>query len=143
MALTRRIYLDPDLVAQRASEFPLIRNILGDRVEAVINGKTRAGCDYAHAIVDDHSRLAYVELHADERAATVTVWVPKIRFRGSEFAGGESDRFGTRCFVRAREATKGNGVSSASLLRHRICVRPRIHPAWIGERPPARGAIEF
>ena len=30
------------------------------------------GYDYVHAIVDDHSRLAYVELHADEKAATVT-----------------------------------------------------------------------
>ncbi|OYV66451.1 MAG: hypothetical protein B7Z74_11095 [Deltaproteobacteria bacterium 21-66-5] len=30
------------------------------------------GYQYAHAIVDDHSRLAYVELHDDERAATVT-----------------------------------------------------------------------
>src|SRR6266496_2927320 len=28
------------------------------------------GYDFAHAIVDDHSRLAYVELHRDERAAT-------------------------------------------------------------------------
>ena len=34
--------------------------------------ETRVGYDYAHAIVDDHSRLAYVELHRDERAATVT-----------------------------------------------------------------------
>src|SRR5262245_533019 len=28
------------------------------------------GVDYAHAIVDDHSRLAYAEIHPDERAAT-------------------------------------------------------------------------
>ena len=34
--------------------------------------ETPAGYDYAHAIVDDHSRHAYVELHDDERAATVT-----------------------------------------------------------------------
>ena len=34
--------------------------------------ETRVGYDYAHAIVDDHSRLAYVELHDDEKAATVT-----------------------------------------------------------------------
>jgi transposase InsO family protein len=33
---------------------------------------TRVGYDYAHAVVDDHSRLAYVELHDDEKAATVT-----------------------------------------------------------------------
>jgi hypothetical protein len=34
--------------------------------------QTRVGYDYAHAIVDDHSRLAYVELHGKEKAATVT-----------------------------------------------------------------------
>ena len=34
--------------------------------------ETRVGSDYAHAIVDDHTRLAYVELHDDEKAATVT-----------------------------------------------------------------------
>jgi transposase InsO family protein len=36
-----------------------------------------AGNDFAHAIVDDHSRLAYVELHDDEQAATVTGFVER------------------------------------------------------------------
>ena len=36
-----------------------------------------AGYSYAHAIIDDHSRLAYVELHADERAATVTAFTER------------------------------------------------------------------
>jgi transposase InsO family protein len=35
------------------------------------------GYDFAHAIVDDHSRLAYVELQRDERAATVTGFVER------------------------------------------------------------------
>jgi len=39
--------------------------------------KTRVGYDYAHAIVDDHSRLAFVELHDDEKAATVTGFVER------------------------------------------------------------------
>jgi transposase InsO family protein len=39
--------------------------------------ETRVGSDYAHAIVDDHSRLAYVELHDDEKAATVTGFVER------------------------------------------------------------------
>jgi transposase InsO family protein len=34
--------------------------------------ETRVGYDFAHAIVDDYSRLAYVELHDDELAQTVT-----------------------------------------------------------------------
>jgi transposase InsO family protein len=38
---------------------------------------TRVGYDYAHAIIDDHSRLAYVELHDDQRAATVTGFVER------------------------------------------------------------------
>jgi transposase InsO family protein len=38
---------------------------------------TRVGYDFAHAIVDDHSRLAYVELHSDERAQTVTEFVSR------------------------------------------------------------------
>ena len=39
--------------------------------------ETRVGYDYAHALVDDHSRLAYVELHDDEKAATVTGFVER------------------------------------------------------------------
>ncbi|MBA2360126.1 MAG: IS481 family transposase, partial [Actinobacteria bacterium] len=38
---------------------------------------TRVGYDFAHAIVDDHSRLAYVELLDDERAASVTGFVER------------------------------------------------------------------
>lgn len=33
--------------------------------------KARIGYDYVHSLVDDHSRLAYSEIHADERADTV------------------------------------------------------------------------
>src|SRR5213594_870262 len=49
--------------------------VTGDRSQLSrhwMRPETRVGCDYAHAIVDDHSRLAYVELHGDERAQTVT-----------------------------------------------------------------------
>jgi transposase InsO family protein len=49
--------------------------VTGDRSQRSRNWmrpETRVGYDYAHAIVDDHSRLAYVELHGDETAATVT-----------------------------------------------------------------------
>ena len=49
--------------------------LTGDRSQRTrhwMRPETRVGSDYAHAIVDDHSRLAYVELHSDEKAATVT-----------------------------------------------------------------------
>ena len=35
------------------------------------------GYDFAHAVIDDHSRLAYVELLQDERAATVTAFTTR------------------------------------------------------------------
>jgi transposase InsO family protein len=54
--------------------------VTGDRSHKTRNWtrpETRVGYDYAHAIVDDHSRLAYVELHNDEKAATVTGFVER------------------------------------------------------------------
>jgi transposase InsO family protein len=54
--------------------------VTGDRSQrsrSWMRPETRVGYDFAHAIVDDHSRLAYVELHADEKAATVTGFVER------------------------------------------------------------------
>src|SRR5438552_18187556 len=53
--------------------------VTGDRSQS-LRGRsveTRVGYDYAHAIVDDHSRPAYVELHDDAKAATVTGFVER------------------------------------------------------------------
>src|SRR5436305_1832889 len=54
--------------------------VTGDRSQRSrrwASAETRVGYDYAHAIVDDHSRLAYVELHQDEKAATATGFVQR------------------------------------------------------------------
>jgi transposase InsO family protein len=54
--------------------------VTGDRSQQSrrwMHPETRVGYEYAHAIVDDHSRLAFVELHADEKAATVTAFVER------------------------------------------------------------------
>jgi transposase len=54
--------------------------VTGDRSQRSRNWmrpETRVGYDFAHAIVDDHSRLAYVELHDDEKADTVTAFVAR------------------------------------------------------------------
>jgi transposase InsO family protein len=54
--------------------------VTGDRSQrrgGWMRPETRVGYDYAHAIVDDHSRLAYVELHDDEKAETVTAFVER------------------------------------------------------------------
>jgi transposase InsO family protein len=49
--------------------------LTGDRRSTAAERRARVGYDHAHALVDDHSRLAYAELLNDERAATVTGFV--------------------------------------------------------------------
>ena len=54
--------------------------VTGDRSQRSrrwMSPHNRVGYDYAHAIIDDHSRLAFVELHPDETAATVTAFVER------------------------------------------------------------------
>ena len=51
--------------------------VTGDRSSSAADKKARLGYDYAHAIVDDHSRLAYAELLPDARAATVTAFTER------------------------------------------------------------------
>lgn len=41
MALNRRIYLNPDLVAHRAGEFPVVAELLGQRLADMLAGKKR------------------------------------------------------------------------------------------------------
>lgn len=47
----------------------------GDRAE--IHRSRGAGYLYAHCCVDDHSRLAYVELHPDQRGATCAAFLTR------------------------------------------------------------------
>jgi len=39
--------------------------------------KARIGFDYVHSLVDDHSRLAYSEIHPDEKAPTVVAFAER------------------------------------------------------------------
>ena len=48
--------------------------VSGDRSRTSAEVRNPLGHDYFHAIVDDHSRLAYGELLDDERAATTTAF---------------------------------------------------------------------
>jgi Integrase core domain len=49
--------------------------VTGVRDKTFAEKQARWGYEYAHTIVDDHSRLAYSELHPDQRADTVTAFV--------------------------------------------------------------------
>jgi transposase InsO family protein len=62
-----------DLLHMDTSEYVRFQRpghrVTGDRSSQERN--RRDGIDFVHAIVDDHSRLAYAEIHQDQRAATV------------------------------------------------------------------------
>jgi transposase InsO family protein len=54
--------------------------VTGDRSQRSrtwMRPETRVGYDFLHAVVDDHSRLAYVEIHADERATTCAAFLER------------------------------------------------------------------
>jgi transposase len=46
--------------------------LTGDRYRSAAEKRAGVGWEFCHSILDDHSRLVYSELHADERAETVT-----------------------------------------------------------------------
>jgi transposase InsO family protein len=51
--------------------------VTGVRDRTSAEQRMRVGYEWVHSLVDDHSRLAYSELHRDEKAATVTGFVER------------------------------------------------------------------
>jgi transposase InsO family protein len=68
-----------DLLHMDTSEYVRFQRpghrVTGDRSSQ--DRQQRAGIDFAHAIVDDHSRLAYAEIHPDQKAATVAAFLER------------------------------------------------------------------
>jgi transposase InsO family protein len=109
--------------------------VTGDRSQRSRNWmapKTRVGADYAHAIVDDHSRLAYVELHPDEKAATVTAFVERA------LAWFEQHGIATRRLMTDNAFTYVNTRS----LRELLHAREIKHLRTQAYRPRTNGKVE-
>ena len=51
--------------------------VTGDRHRTGAEKRMRVGWEFCHSMIDDHSRLAYTEIHADEKAATVVDFVQR------------------------------------------------------------------
>ena len=51
--------------------------VTGDRTTTGEEKRERVGYEFVHSIIDDHTRLAYSEIHPDERAPTVTAFVAR------------------------------------------------------------------
>jgi transposase InsO family protein len=94
--------------------------------------ETRVGYDFAHALVDDHSRLAYVELLEDERGATVTAFVARA-LAWFEARG-----------IRARRLMTDNAFSYVRnrSLRELLAEREIRHLTTAPYRPQTNGKVE-
>jgi transposase InsO family protein len=94
--------------------------------------ETRVGYDYAHAIVDDHSRLAYVELHDDEKAATVTGFVDRALTYFADHG------------IAAKRLMTDNGFSyvKSGALRELLASRGIRHLTTKPYRPRTNGKVE-
>jgi transposase InsO family protein len=70
-----------DLLHMDVKRYPRFRRpghaVTGDRRRTAKQNDHPLGHDYFHAVVDDHSRLAYGELLADEKAATVVTFMQR------------------------------------------------------------------
>jgi Integrase core domain len=68
-----------DLLHMDTSEYVRFRQpghrVAGDRSSQ--DRRRHDGVDTVHAIIDDHSRLAYAEIHDDQRAATVVAFLER------------------------------------------------------------------
>ena len=51
--------------------------VTGERFRTGAEKRARVGWEFCHSMIDDHSRLAYTEIHPDERAVTVTAFVAR------------------------------------------------------------------
>jgi len=51
--------------------------VTGDRHRTGAEKRMNVGWEFCHSIIDDHSRIAYSELHADERADTVVAFLTR------------------------------------------------------------------
>ena len=70
-----------DLLHMDVKRYPRFRRpghaVTGDRRAMALSRVNPLGHDYFHAIVDDHSRLAYGELLSDEKAVTVVAFTER------------------------------------------------------------------
>jgi transposase InsO family protein len=51
--------------------------VTGDRFRTGAEKRAAVGWEFCHSMIDDHSRLAFTEIHRDEKAATVTAFVER------------------------------------------------------------------
>jgi transposase InsO family protein len=122
-----------DLLHMDVKRYPRFRRpghaVTGDR-RAKLQRRNPLGHDYFHAVVDDHSRLAYGELLGDEKAPTVTAFVERALawFAGHGITTSRLMTDGAWAY------THNNDLRSLLATREiRHIVTPPYTPRWNGK----------
>jgi transposase InsO family protein len=89
--------------------------------------KTKVGYDYVHSLVDDHSRLAYSEIHADERGGTVAEFYERAAAYFAAHGIVRIERLMTDNAFSYRYGTRLREFLAAAGTRH-IFIKP--HCPW-------------
>jgi transposase InsO family protein len=123
-----------DLVHMDVKRYPRFRRpghaMTGDRRRTTQNRLSPLGHDYFHAIVDDHSRLAYGELLADEKAATVVAFLERglAWFEARRIVVRRLMTDGAWSYTRNRDLRQ---LLTQRQIRH--IVTPPYTPRWNGK----------
>jgi transposase InsO family protein len=123
-----------DLLHMDVKRYPRFRRpghaVTGDRRAARMQRYNPLGHDYFHAMVDDHSRLAYGELLADERGPTVVAFVERAIawFAGHEIA---VQRVMTDGAMSYRRNIALRELFAQRAIRH--IITPPYTPRWNGK----------
>jgi transposase InsO family protein len=88
---------------------------------------TKVGFDYVHSLVDDHSRLAYSEIHPDERAGTVAGFYERAATYFADHGIARIERLMTDNAFSYRHGAQLRSFLAASGTRH-IFIKP--HCPW-------------
>jgi transposase InsO family protein len=104
--------------------------VTGDRRRSYAEKRDALGHDYFHAVVDDHSRLAYGELLHDERAVTTTAFFERalVWFAGHGIHTRRVMTDGAWSYTRNRSL---RDVLGQQAIRH--IVTPPYTPRWNGK----------
>jgi transposase InsO family protein len=123
-----------DLLHMDVKRYPRFRRpghaVTGDRRRTSKQAEHPLGHDYFHAIVDDHSRLVYGELLADEKADTVTAFVQRA------LGWFEARHVTTRRVMTDGAWSYTRNLSLRELFAHREIrhiVTPPYTPRWNGK----------
>ncbi|WP_345556590.1 IS481 family transposase, partial [Microbacterium kyungheense] len=89
--------------------------------------KARIGFDYVHSLVDDHSRLAYSEIHPDEKGATCAAFLARAAAYFRDHGIARIERVMTDNHFSYRLSTDVRDVLTSLGAKH-VLIRP--HCPW-------------